>query len=293
MPSNRSANRIFRKICAISRVLNAVSFVGLISALIYEFVSNYDSINRLFASNLEIYIFVGIILMLAASAVANIMLCNTSVRLVNTTEALEDSYTDLDRLNCDLRKQRHDFLNNLQVIYGLISMDCYEDAGDYIGRLYDDIHRLGRILKTDSPAINALLNAKMNRCEELGIPFVLDLTSTFKDDMPMPEWLVCRLLGNLIDNAIYAVQKLGEGEIRITLSENLTAHFLTVSDSGIPMPDVSEETLFQPGFTTKGADGTGMGLSICRDLVSRYNGTISLEKEGRFKVFTVTIPKVI
>ena len=284
---------VFRKVCIFSMVLNVASLFSVFIAITYEFVRNYQHIDSLFESNIETFVFIFIVLLVVTDAISNVLLCRSAMRMSQISDSIKSSHNNLDKLNNDMRKQRHDFMNNLQVIHGLISMDCYQEAKIYIDSVYTDIRSISRILKTDSPAINALLQAKVARCDELNIPVNLEIMSTFKDDMPMPEWLVCRILGNLIDNAIYAILDKGQGHLHIVLTEDVNAHSLSVSDDGTSISSNFIDKLFIPGFSTKGDKGTGMGLAICNDLVREYSGSINLKIEDQYKTFTVIIPKSI
>ena len=125
-------------------------------------------------------------------------------KIASQSEMLEDAYTQLEDLNGTLRAQRHDFKNHMQVVFGLIGMGEYKEAQDYIERVYGDIQFVSRVLKTASPAVNALLAAKAADCEERGIRMETRIRSAWQD-LSLPGWEMCRVLGNLIDNAIDAM----------------------------------------------------------------------------------------
>ena len=70
-------------------------------------------------------------------------------------------------------------------------------------------------MKTSVAAVNALLQAKLMTCEKHGITLELDVRTQLKD-LAVPSWEFCRVLGNLIDNAIYAVlESGGEKHIKV------------------------------------------------------------------------------
>ena len=69
---------------------------------------------------------------------------------------------NLENLNLKLRAQRHDYMNHLQVIYGLLELGEYEDAREYMEPVFKDITRVTRAMKTSQPAVNALLQAKIS-----------------------------------------------------------------------------------------------------------------------------------
>ena len=68
---------------------------------------------------------------------------------------------------------------------------------------------------------------------------------------------------------------------------------ITVKDNGIGMSDQIKAKIFQPFFTTKPTgEGTGLGLSLAYDIVTKgHGGTIEVESlEGEGTTFTVKLP---
>ena len=204
---------------------------------------------------------------------------------------LRDSLSKLESLNSTLRAQRHDFMNHLQVVYSLIEMDEYISAKEYIERVYSDIQKVSRVLRTSNAAVNALFQAKLATCEKMGISVELDVTTQLKD-LKVPSWEFCRVVGNLLDNAIYALQNKPQNKLlKIELYEDLKYYLLKVADNGEPIPDNHLDRIFESGFTTKGDRGEGMGLAISREIVETYGGSIGVSVHGDTKTFEVHIPR--
>ena len=90
-------------------------------------------------------------------------------------DALEESYRNLEQLNGTLRAQRHDYLNHLQVVYGMMELEEYEELHQYLEPVYKDMLKTGKALKTSKPAINALLKAKMGEAEGKGIDVYVEV----------------------------------------------------------------------------------------------------------------------
>ncbi len=213
------------------------------------------------------------------------------VRSGHEFKLLEDTLARLENLNSTLRSQRHDFMNHLQVVHSLIEMDEYNAAGEYIEKVYGDIQRVSRIMKTSVAAVNALLQAKLMACEKQGISMELDVRTQLKD-LKIPSWSFCRVLGNLIDNAVYAVLEAGDEKyIKLELSEDLGNYYFRVTNSGAPIPDELTDKIFEAGFTTKGEKGEGMGLSISREIMEEYGGSINISKKGSQTVFKGSISR--
>ena len=90
------------------------------------------------------------------------------------------------------------------------------------------------------------------------------------------ENLVGRVLNNLLKNAVEAIGQGNDGwvEVRGFLNERGDV-VMEVSDSGGPIPPEVEERIFIPFFTTK-TDGSGIGLSISRQIMRLSGGTLTL-----------------
>jgi two-component system NtrC family sensor kinase len=107
---------------------------------------------------------------------------------------------------------------------------------------------------------------------------------------------------NLIVNGCHAIEEKhtasGQREPgRIGLSSTVSGAEITihVSDTGCGMTETVLAKLFQPFFTTKGADrGTGLGLGICRSIVSDHGGRMEVSsEEGAGTLFRVILPLAV
>lgn len=214
-------------------------------------------------------------------------------RLSQKIRMMEDSLDSLNSLNNQFRAQRHDFLNHIQVVYSLIELEEYKEAHNYLERVYGDIQRISRVLKTAHPAINAILQAKSDMCRKRGIRMELEISSNLSD-LSVPSWEMCRVLGNLIDNAIYALEKdtpPDSRQIAVRLREDLKQYAFEVENNGPPIPAHLWKQIFEPGFTTKGSQGEGMGLFICRQILTEHGGSLEVSSGGGRTVFTGVIPR--
>ena len=85
---------------------------------------------------------------------------------------------------------------------------------------------------------------------------------------------------NLIVNAIEAAGPKGRIRIRVERAEAGELHgagaMIEIADSGPGIPAETAKKLFQPFFTTKGADGTGLGLWVSMGIVQKHGGSISV-----------------
>jgi len=199
----------------------------------------------------------------------------------------------MSQFNNTLRAQRHDFLNHLQVVYSLIEMEEYQEANEYIEQVYGRITSVSRTMKTAIPAVNALMLVKAAACEKAGVQVEMSITSKWETlEAAIPDWEMCKVLSNLIDNAIDAMEHMPPDKRRlsISLAENVKQYTFRVENTGEKIPEDIREHIFIPGFTTKG-EGHGMGLHIVRRTLKERGGDIEVHSDDSRTVFSGFVPK--
>lgn len=212
-------------------------------------------------------------------------------RMKQHYHTLQESYQNLEKLNSELRTQRHDYLNHLQVVYGLMELEEYAELKRYLEPVYKDMRKTGKALKTSKPAINALLKAKMDEAEGRGIDFYIEVKSDLKG-LQVEDWELCKVLSNLLDNAMTALEEnSGEKKITLEITEDSQNHRFDVSNNGPMIPKEIQEVIFKQGFTTKKGEGHGMGLYIVINVLRSYKGTLKLRSEENETTFSFSIPK--
>ena len=220
------------------------------------------------------------------------LLVRSCIKLLNRNESLRESLDNLSALNDKLRMDRHDYLNHMQIVYGLMELGEYEEMNDYLRQVYKDLMKTGKAIKTSKPAINALLAAKAAEADAKQIDLCIEVKSDLKYLM-IEDWELCKVLSNLIDNAVRALQE-SEREnkqIRVDITETQEQYIFQVEDNGPQIPEEMQEKIFKKGFTTKKGEGHGMGLAIVSEILGENAGEMQLKSEEKATVFTVTFRK--
>lgn len=98
---------------------------------------------------------------------------------------------------------------------------------------------------------------------------------------------ISQVMNNLIKNAVQA----GASEIDITASiDKRERTVINVANNGESISETGKEQIFVPFYTTKGASGTGVGLSLCRQIIRLNGGTINLTSStAESTVFTIVL----
>jgi signal transduction histidine kinase len=115
---------------------------------------------------------------------------------------------------------------------------------------------------------------------------------------PVVRGQIEQILLNLIINARQAMPR--GGRLRIEVRENVEAGMaeIRIADTGVGIPPDQLRLIFEPFYTTKAPDehghgGSGLGLSVCRQIIEQHQGRIRVESlPGKGSVFTVKLPLV-
>lgn len=208
----------------------------------------------------------------------------------------------------------HELNNPLTVILGqasLLSQMVPEGPiGERARRIQDAAERAARIVQTflvvvrDTPlareevSLNRIVRDAVQlltyQLRVATIKTVLDLS----DDLPVvwgDSHQLHQVVVNLLTNAYHAVRSSPTPRrIRLSTAFDLERArvVLEVTDTGPGVPEAIRPRVFEPFFTTKPIGvGTGLGLSVCRDILHEHHGTIALvESPGPGATFRIELP---
>ncbi len=208
----------------------------------------------------------------------------------------------------------HDFNNVLSVILGraqLVLEDIEDpmlkrsikaieqaalDAAKTVRRL-QEFTRVRRDQVFDQVKVNQLVRSALQMVEprfreswqkdgvEIEVSTDLNAVNSVRGDMAeLREALI-----NIIFNAVDSMPQGGKLTVKAWQEDNQVV--LSVSDTGVGMPDEIKSKIFDPFFTTKGPDGMGLGLSITYGIITRHGGNIDVESSpGEGTTFYVRLP---
>ncbi len=122
-------------------------------------------------------------------------------------------------------------------------------------------------------------------------PIKISLDHQYKGSVMMDKNKIIQVLLNLIRNAAHAVSKNENAVITLKTERNGRFAILHIIDNGIGIEKDTLMKIWEPFFTTKGENGTGIGLDIVRRIIEGHHGTIScLSEPNEGSVFTFTLP---
>lgn len=197
-------------------------------------------------------------------------------------------------LNRDLYKKNIELLN---------IQDEYSKKINYMHDLYlmDDICKIGDKLKEIINVNNTELDNKINeenstlinsivkKVDSKEINFIIEENGSITN-LSITELELYRIISNIVNNAVKAMN--GRGILIIRTYDVDNNILIIIENNG---PQIKKENIykiFNPGFTTKKdlSKNHGYGLSIVKELIEKYKGTINLTSDENSTKFKITLP---
>ena len=187
---------------------------------------------------------------------------------------------ELEQQQSAMRKFKHDYQNILLSLDSFIKEKKWDELEEY----YDSkVKGASAIITSNEFALEALSKIKVNEVKslltaKLMVAQNIGIDASFEaheeiDHIPIDSVSLVRMLGIILDNAIEAVEELGEGSIRAAYYMDDTEIVFLVQNSC--RPNLKLQEIEQPGFSTKGK-GRGQGL---RNLAEISNSCPNVVRE--------------
>ncbi|SMF39650.1 signal transduction protein with periplasmic or extracellular sensor domain [Pseudobacteriovorax antillogorgiicola] len=210
----------------------------------------------------------------------------------------------------------HEINNPLTIISGYVSMlrrglktkSLPEPQMEYIGeRVESTIERITTIIqgllrlsrdtqkeKLKVQAVNPIVKDALAICREKFSSRGIDIRMTIADEAllaPCKPVEIGQVVINLLNNAYDEVIKHTSPWVEVCLKAHEDKVILTVTDSGLGIPEHLRPKLLEPFFTTKPlGKGTGLGLSISRAIAEDHQGRLYLDEQWPNTRFVLELP---
>ncbi|MFC5402403.1 sensor histidine kinase [Cohnella soli] len=248
-----------------------------INRYVLTLVSDYsiiqDSLNSQFK---KLALEIGIVSAISIFLIAIIIrfLAKARDRAVRFTQT--EYIQTIDNMFASILGQRHDLLNHINTIHSMLFLKKYDALKRYVDEMVEEVTDINEIISIGQPAICALIQSKSATAIQRKINFKYDFENIKNFELGIRSVDIVKIMGNLIDNAFYAVMneaaELQHVTIKGWVEDNLLR--ITVTNPGT----IDELKAFEHGYTTK-KGSHGVGLPATKQLVQKYRGTISINKD--------------
>ncbi|EPO1791271.1 ATP-binding protein [Cronobacter turicensis] len=211
-------------------------------------------------------------------------------------DSLSVQLSQVKRYADNLRILRHEQLNRMSTLAGLLHLGHYDQALGYIQAQTEHTQELLDFIsgRFRSPTLCGLLIGKCARAREKGVTLSFDpaceMARAFRG---LGEAELISVIGNLLDNAIEATQRAEapHDPVEVLIRLNERELIIEVADRGVGISPALRDRIFEPGFTTKRRGDHGIGLHLIASYVKLAGGTLEVSANTpRGTIFSLFIP---
>jgi len=188
---------------------------------------------------------------------------------------LSKQVEEINNIYLTMRGWRHDYHNHMQKLKAHISLQQINEIKEYLNRLDKDLDNVNQLVETGNVNLDAILNSKISLAlkKEIEVSYT---TKPFKK-LTVSDIDLCVLIGNLIDNAVEACDKIKYKKdkfIRLYIGIFQEQLYISVSNATI---DKARKLDAEYISTKRG--NHGHGLKRISAIVKKYDGYINRENE--------------
>ncbi|WP_078856253.1 ATP-binding protein [Streptomyces sp. NRRL F-5065] len=216
--------------------------------------------------------------------------------------------TELERLGRELdstrglidalRAQDHEHANRMHTLLGLLELEMYEEAVEFVGEAVGDHRATAEQIaeRVRDPLLAALLVGKATVAAERGVALWVSDRTRLPDRLVDPRGLAT-IVGNLVDNAWEAVAGTPHARVEVEVRTEGQSVTLRVRDTGPGILPEHRELVFTEGWSTKEPPAhrpRGIGLCLVRRLAERQGGSaVAAGAPGGGAEFVVVLPEAL
>lgn len=224
--------------------------------------------------------------LIAAGVVSLILLSVSAVKKYVrdfTDKRIAEYQNDLITKHCEevqniyktMRGWRHDYKNHIQVMRASLEMGNLTELGNYLGELTVDLNTVDTVIKTGNVMADAILNSKLALCKTKNIPY--EVTASIPDTCDISDVEICVIIGNLLDNAMEACEKIEDKAqrfIRVYIGVFKQQLYINVTNSMAGVPVKSGKA-----YKSSKGENHGFGLMRVDRIADKYSGFVNRQFE--------------
>ncbi len=192
-----------------------------------------------------------------------------------------------------MRAWRHDYHNHMQSIKAMLSMGKKQELTEYLDNLEKDLDSIDIAIRTGNVGLDAILSSKVSIARKNNID--VNCTAKVPQDLKISDVHLCAIVGNLMDNAIEACEKISccskkgapspQRFIRVYIGLFKSQLYISVTNSTC---EKKRKKLSE--LVTCKLGEHGFGLRRIDKLAEKYNGYVNRKNEPGIFATEVMLP---
>lgn len=265
-------------------IISAVIFLSALSSLISFSTDNIVIKNNILTMVVIILtiVFICIIASLLLNVIAKQHFTTLSQMMEKQVELQISHYNEVEKMNYEINRFRHDYSNHLQSILSLVQMGECSMAEEYILKLKKvKSEPAATLFYTGNRLADAILTNKSSLLDEGSRIEYSGIMPLSVDNVDL-----CVILSNSLDNAIEACHELQKPCMISMFAKEQQGYFIM----SIKNPTLCSESFYDIPVTTKSEkEHHGMGLRNIESVVKKYDGQMKIKCENGFFELVITM----
>ncbi len=210
-------------------------------------------------------------------------------------ELKKENVYQLISFNEMVAKERHEYKNHLNTIYGLCTLnrpDLSDKVKQYINNYANNSETTNINVYSGNDFVDAIISVKYNNALKKDIEVLVDFEEPLSSAV-IDEDTAVTVISNIIDNAYESILGIDREKkfIRLeTYIENDMYH-MSISNNGPMIPEAIIKKIFSAGYSTKdnASKKRGFGLSIVQAQIDKCGGSIHISSDEEITEFLITL----
>lgn len=187
---------------------------------------------------------------------------------------LKKQRDEVENVYNTMRGWRHDYHNHMQTLKAYLAMNQIEEIHKYLDHLEEDLDSIDIAIRTGNTSVNAILSSKISIAQKNAIN--VSCKATVPQNLKISDVHLCAVIGNLLDNAIEACEKVPVQNrfIRVYIGIFKQQLYISVTNA----TETTRRKKLTELITTKKGEH-GLGLRRVDKIVAQYDGYVNRKNE--------------
>lgn len=197
-------------------------------------------------------------------------------------------YKDIEKYNRNMSRYKHDMINHLDSVYGMLENNEIEEAKHYLESISKKLNRVEAVINTGNSVIDVIYNAKASLAKSNHIVCRNNIVVPPRLNIDSVDLSV--ILSNLLDNAIEASLKLEDDRMIESHIHIYKGNLFISVKNNYNGEIISSHAVYLT--TKKDSHEHGIGLKNVQHVVTKYNGTQNVEHDDHTFTVSIMIPSI-